>query len=65
MNTLKSQPTASMTRKQFWTTISAGGVTLGFWALGAFLGIAAEPLVVGTAVGMSGAIVGYLVKDRV
>jgi len=65
MTALKAQPTAAMTRKQFWTTMSAGSVTLGFWVLDAFLGISAEPVVVGIAVGMSGAAVGYLVKDRV
>jgi hypothetical protein len=63
MQTYK-QPTAAMTRKQFWTTMSAGTVTLTFWALDTFAGVAAEPLIVGTAVGMAGAIVGYVVKER-
>ena len=65
MATLTVQPTAAMSRKQFWTLISGGSVTLMFWALDALAGIKADPVVVGTAVGMAGAIVGYTVRDRI
>jgi len=61
---LVNQNTAGMTRKQFWTLMSAGGTTLLFWALKTFGGTVAEPEIVGTVVGMAGAAVGYLVKDR-
>lgn len=61
---LVTQPTAAMTRKQFWSAIVGGGITVGFWLLKVLAEITAPPEIVGTVVSMGMASVGYLVRDR-
>lgn len=61
---LVTQPTAAMTRKQFWSTITGGSITVGFWLLKTVGGITAPPEIVGTVVSMGMAAVGYLVRDE-
>lgn len=62
--TLVKQPTAALTRKQFWTMIGGGIPTLTFGILDTVFGYKFDPAVVGPTVLMCGQIAGYIVQER-
>ena len=64
MNKLVAQPTAAMSRKQFWTMIGGGIATFAFGISDTVFDLKFDAAVVGTVVVMCGNVAGYIVKDR-
>lgn len=64
MNGLKTQPTAAMTRKQFYTTMAGAVITIAAFIVGYAIKMPIPPGVESAAVLMAGTIIGYYVRDR-
>ncbi len=64
MNTLVTQPTAAMTRKQFYTTMSGAAITITAFIVGYAIKMPIPPGVEAAAVLMAGTVIGYYVRDR-
>ena len=62
---LVKQPTASMTRKQFWSTVAGSAMLIVLWASKTFAGVVIPGEVAGAMTGILMAVIGYSVKDRV
>ena len=58
------QPTAAMTRKQFYTTMCGGAITIAAFVVGYIIKMPIPPGVEAAAVLMTGTIIGYYVRDR-
>ena len=64
MNGLKAQPTAAMTRKQFYTTMAGGAIIIAAFVIGYAIKMPIPPGVEAAAVLMAGTMIGYYVRDR-
>jgi nucleoside permease NupC len=64
MSTLVTQSTVAMTRKQFYTTMSGGAITVAAFVVGYAIKMPIPPGVEAAAVLMAGTIIGYYVRDR-
>ena len=64
MNGLKIQPTAAMTRKQFYTTMCGTTITIAAFVIGYVIKAPIPPGVEAAAVLMAGTMIGYKVRDR-
>ncbi len=64
MSTLATQPTAAMTRKQFYTTMSGAAITIAAFIVGYAIKMPIPPGVEAAAVLMAGTVIGYYVRDR-
>lgn len=64
MSTLVTQPTVAMTRKQFYTTMAGGAITILAFVVGYAIKMPIPPGVEGAAVLMAGTVIGYYVRDR-
>lgn len=62
---LISQPTAAMTRKQFWSTVAGSAMVIAMWATKTFAGVVVPADVASAATGILMAVIGYVVRDRV
>ena len=65
MNKLVKQPTAAMTRKQFYTTMAGTTITIAAFVVGYAIKMPIPPGVEAAAVLMAGTVIGYYVRDSV
>ena len=63
MSALVTQPTAAMTRKQFYTTMCGTAITIVAFIVGYVIKMPIPPGVEAAAVLMAGTVIGYYVKD--
>lgn len=64
MTTLTTQPTAAMTRKQFYTTMAGAVITIMAFVIGYAIKMPIPPGIEAAAVLMAGTMIGYYVRDR-
>ena len=64
MPALTTQPTAAMTRKQFYTTMCGTTITIAAFVIGYIIKAPIPPGVEAAAVLMAGTVIGYYVRDR-
>ena len=64
MTELVNQPTAALTRKQFWSFMASGSTTIILWIVETFVSVEVPIEVAGTMITMAGMAGGYAVRDR-
>ena len=64
-DTLLTQATPAMTRKQYWGNISKGSIVIIMWGIAEFTDVTVSAVVAAAVTMMAGASVGYFVRDRV
>ena len=61
---LVTQPSAAMTRKQFFSAMGGGSATIALWAVDFFAGVTIPIEVGGTIITMASMAAGYWARER-